>query len=81
MSVTARLDVGTYVELGEGVAVTQGLEDALCCVVRADGDVRDVRRVNQSTGLPEGPEARFLAAELRPARPVAVQRCSARRVR
>ena len=48
---------------------------ALRCVVRADGDVRDVRRVNQSTGRPAGPEVRFLAAELRPARLAAVQRC------
>lgn len=81
MSAPARLDVGTYVELGDGVTVTEGLEDALCCVVRADGDLRDVRRLNQSTGLPEGIEVRLLAAELRPARPAAVQRCSGLRVR
>lgn len=81
MSVPARLDVGMYVELGDDVTATEGLEDALCCVVRTDGDLRDVRRVNQSTGLPEGIEVRFLATELRPARPAGVQRCLGLRVR
>lgn len=71
----ARLDVGTYVELGDSVTVTQGLEDALCGVVRADGDLRDVRRINQGTGLLDGVEVRLLAAGLRPARPAEVRRC------
>lgn len=81
MSSPTRLDVGTYVELAAGVTVTEGLEDALCRVVGADGTLRDVRRVDQRTGLPEGIEVRFLAAELRPARPEVVRRCVGLRVR
>lgn len=81
MSSQARLDVGTYVELAEGVTVTEGLEDGLCCVVAVDGELRDVRRVSHGTGQLEGIEVRFLAAELRPARPAAVRRCSGLRVR
>lgn len=66
---TARLDVGAYVVLAARVAVTEGLDDALCRVVRVEGDLRDVRRVSASTGQLEGIEVRFLASELRPARP------------
>ncbi|WP_131827959.1 hypothetical protein [Mycolicibacterium fortuitum] len=42
---------------------------SLCCVV-----LRDVRRINQGTGLLDGVEVRLLAAELRPARPAEVRR-------
>lgn len=64
-----RFDVGAHVELRDGVTVPEGLEDSLCRVVRVEGDLRDVRRVNRSTGELEGIEVRFLAAELRSARP------------
>lgn len=66
---TARLDVGAFVVLAPGVAVAEGLDEALCRVVRVEGDLRDVRRVSASTGQLEGIEVRFLASELRPARP------------
>ena len=56
-------------QLRDGVTVPEGLEDSLCRVVRVEGDLRDVRRVNRSTGELEGIEVRFLAAELRSARP------------
>lgn len=81
MSLPPRLDVGTYVELAAGVSVTEGLEDSLCCVVAVDGELRDVRRVSDGTGQLEGIEVRFLASELRPARPVLVRRCFGLRVR
>ncbi|MEW2484525.1 hypothetical protein AB0876_33540 [Mycobacterium sp. NPDC049093] len=81
MSSQARLDVGTYVELAAGVTAPEGLEDCLCCVVAADGDLRDVRRVSQHTGLLEGIEVRFLHAELRSARPESVRRCAGLRLR
>ncbi len=68
-----RLDVGAYVEIEQGVTATEGLEDGLCRVVRAEGNLRDIRRVSATTGALEGIEVRFLAAELRPARP-SVQR-------
>ncbi|MCT7373280.1 hypothetical protein [Mycolicibacterium llatzerense] len=68
MSGPVRLDVGAYVELRRGIRVTEGLEDVLCRVVRAEGELRDIRRVSQDTGALEGIEVRFLATELRPAR-------------
>lgn len=66
---TARLGVGSYVVVGVGVVVTEGLDGALCRVVRSEGDLRDVRRVSAVTGQLEGIEVRFLASELRPACP------------
>ncbi|MGB8404228.1 MAG: hypothetical protein WCE30_09205 [Mycobacterium sp.] len=78
---TARLDVGAYVVLGAGVAVTEGLDEVLCRVVRVEGDLRDVRRVSAATGEMEGIEVRFLASELRPARPAVLRWHEALRLR
>ena len=78
---TARLDVGAYVVLARGVTVTEGLEDVLCRVVRVEGELRDIRRVGQSSGELEGIEVRFLASELRPASPAALRWDEALRVR
>lgn len=78
---TARLDVGAYVVLRDGVEVTEGLEDDLCRVVRVQGDLRDIRRVGQTSGELEGIEARFLASELRPARPAVLRWYDALRLR
>ncbi|MEE3755382.1 hypothetical protein [Mycobacterium intracellulare] len=78
---TARLEAGAYVLLAAGVTVTEGLEDVLCRVVRVEGELRDIRRVSQVSGEPEGLEARFLAAELRPASPAALRWHEALRVR
>lgn len=62
------LGVGAYVVLSKGVQVAEGLEDVLCRVVGVDGQLRDIRRVGQTSGEPEGIAVRFLASELRPAR-------------
>jgi hypothetical protein len=78
---TVRLDVGAYVVPAPGATVTEGLEDDLCRVVRAQGDLRDIRRVDQSSGELEGIEVRFLASELRPARPALLRWYDALRLR
>ena len=64
---TAGPAAGAYVVLARGVTGAEGLEGALCRVVGVQGELRDVRRVNPSTGALEGVEVRFLACELRPA--------------
>lgn len=81
METTVRLGEGSYVEINEGVSECEGFEDALCWVVRAEGQLRDVRKVNERTGALEGLEVRFVASELHPARPAAVRRCLGLRVR
>jgi len=75
------MDVGAYVVLGAGAGIAEGLDDALCCVVRVDGHLRGVRRIGASTGELEGAEAVFPAAELHPAAPAALRRCEALRTR
>lgn len=78
---SARMDVGAYVVLSAGAGIAEGLDDALCRVVRVEGYLRGVRRIGVSTGELEGAEAAFPAAELRPAAPAALRRCEALRTR
>lgn len=78
---SARMDVGAYVVLSAGAGIAEGLDDALCRVVRVEGHLRGVRRIGASTGELEGAEAVFPAAELRPAAPAALRRCEALRTR
>ena len=78
---TARLDVGAYVVLAAGVTVTEGLAEALCRVVRVEGELRDIRRVGLVSGEPEGAEVRLLASELRPVGPSVLRWHEALRLR
>lgn len=50
-------------------------------VVGVQGALRDVRRVESATGALDGIELRFVAAELRPARPTTLRRYEALRAR
>lgn len=59
-------DVGSYVKVREGVSGADGLglEDSLCQVVGVQGALRDIRRVDASTGALSGISVRFVASEL-----------------
>lgn len=56
--------VGSYVKVRAGVSATENLEGAVCRVSGAQGELRDVRRVDTATGALVGIEVRFLASEL-----------------
>ncbi|RIT26297.1 hypothetical protein D2E76_28230 [Mycobacteroides abscessus] len=62
------IGTGDFVAVAEGVGSAEGLDGALCQVVGQQGDLRDIRRVDEATGRLVGVEVRFLASELRPVR-------------
>lgn len=58
--------VGSYVKIREGVSGAEGLdlEGQVCQVVGVQGALRDIRRVDPSTGSLTGISVRFLESEL-----------------
>ena len=77
---SAALPVGASVEAVEDLRSGR-LDGPLYRVVAAQGALRDVRRIEATTGALDGIEARFLAAELRPVRPSVARRYEALRTR
>ena len=77
---TSAFPVGAVVETVDDVYEGR-LDGPLYRVVGLQGVLRDVRRVEAATGELEGIELRFVAAELRPARPMTLRRYGALHVR
>ncbi len=77
---TTALPIGTDVETVDDVRDGR-LDGPLYRVVGVQGALRDVRRIEAATGELDGIELRFVAAELRPARPMTLRRHAAQRTR
>lgn len=55
---------GSFVTVRGGVSASEGLEGVLCRVVGAQGELRDVRRVEPGSGALTGISVRFRVSEL-----------------
>lgn len=55
---------GSFVTVRCGVLASEGLAGALCRVVGAQGELRDVRRVDPASGALTGISVRFRVSEL-----------------
>ncbi|MEE3755376.1 hypothetical protein [Mycobacterium intracellulare] len=62
----AMIAIGSFVKVRDGVTASEGLGGALCRVVGAQGDLRDIRRVDVATGELKGISVRFVSSELVP---------------